>query len=54
VGDDSHVDFCQKFQGEKVSEMYFHDATASSFMAKVWGEVFAYFCAVTVKFHSSM
>jgi hypothetical protein len=30
------------------------DATASSFVAKVRGEVFAYFHAVAVKCHSSM
>jgi hypothetical protein len=30
------------------------DATASFFVAKVWGEIFAHFHAVAVKFHSSM
>jgi hypothetical protein len=30
------------------------DATASSFVAKVRGEVFAHFHAVAVKHHSSM
>jgi hypothetical protein len=55
VGDDSHVVFGQKFPGEKGSEMvHCHDATASSFDAKVWGEVFIHFHAVTMKHHSSM
>jgi hypothetical protein len=30
------------------------DATASSFIAKVWGKVFAHFHAVAAKYHSSM
>jgi hypothetical protein len=30
------------------------DATASSLIAKVWGETFTHFRAVTVKYHSSM
>jgi hypothetical protein len=30
------------------------DATAISFVTKVWGEVFAHFHAVAVKRHSSM
>jgi hypothetical protein len=31
-----------------------HDATASSFVAKCQGEVFAHFHAIAVKHHSSM
>jgi hypothetical protein len=31
-----------------------HDATASSFVAKVRGKVFAHFFAVAVKHHSSI
>jgi hypothetical protein len=34
--------------------VYCHDATASPFVAKVQGEVFAHFNAVTIKHHSSM
>jgi hypothetical protein len=32
----------------------FHDATASSSVTKVWGEVFAHFHAIYIKHHSSM
>jgi hypothetical protein len=34
--------------------IYIHDATASPFVAKVRGEILAYFHAVAVKRHSSM
>jgi hypothetical protein len=47
---DSNVVFVQKFPGEKESETVRRsEATASSFVAKVRGEVFAHFQAVTVK-----
>jgi hypothetical protein len=45
--------FCQKFPGEK-EMLVCCDATASSFVNKVRGEVFTYFDAVTVKCHSGM
>jgi hypothetical protein len=51
VGDYGHVAFGQKFPGEKGS---FHDATASSLVAKVQGEVCAHFYIVATKCHSSM
>jgi hypothetical protein len=53
VEDDSHVVFCQKFLGEKGS-VRCHDATGSSFVAKVPGEVFTHFHEVAVKCHSRM
>jgi hypothetical protein len=31
-----------------------HNATATSIVTKVWGEVFAHFCTVAAKCHSSM
>jgi hypothetical protein len=53
VGDDSHVVLGQKCPDEKSCEtMRSPDATASSFVAKVRGEVFAHFHAVAVKRHS--
>jgi hypothetical protein len=33
--------------------VHFRDAAASSFVAKVWGEVFAHFPPITIKRHSS-
>jgi hypothetical protein len=44
VGDDSHVAFGQKLPSEK----------ASSFVTKVWDEVFAHFHEVVIKRYSSM
>jgi hypothetical protein len=41
----SHIFMCKM--------VYCHDATASSFVAKVQGEVFAYFHAVAIKRYSS-
>jgi hypothetical protein len=43
VGDDIHVVFGQKFPGRKgnIEIVCCHDAAASSFVVKVWGEVFA-------------
>jgi hypothetical protein len=32
--------------------MYYCDATASFFVAKVWGKIFAHFHLVTIKHHS--
>jgi hypothetical protein len=49
VGDENHVVFDQKFFGGKGNVMCCHDATAISFVARVRGEVFAYFHAVTEK-----
>jgi hypothetical protein len=47
--------FGQRFPGEKDSEtVRCRDATASSFVAKVRGEVFAHFHAVVVKRHCSV
>jgi hypothetical protein len=45
-----------KFPGEKRKRktVHCHDATASSFVTKVWGEVFSHLHAVTVHCHSSM
>jgi hypothetical protein len=56
VGDDSHVVFGQKFHGErkKFEMVCSHDATASSFVAKVQGEVIAHFHSMGIKHHSSM
>jgi hypothetical protein len=55
AGDNSRVIFGKKFPGEKrIVETVHCDATASSFVAKVWGEVFAHFHSVTVKRQSSM
>jgi hypothetical protein len=53
VGDNSNVVFAQKFPGEKESVRWC-DATASSFVAKVQGEVLTHFHAVAIKRHSSM
>jgi hypothetical protein len=49
VGDDSHIAFGEKFPGkkQKCGTVHFLDATASSFAAKVLGEVLAHFQAVT-------
>jgi hypothetical protein len=45
----------KKFPGDKGCETVgCHDATTSSFLAKVWGEVSAHFHTVTVKHHSRM
>jgi hypothetical protein len=54
--DHSHVVFGQQFPVEKKKDemVRCHDATASCFVAKVLGEVFAHFYAVAVKGHSSM
>jgi hypothetical protein len=55
VGDDSHVAFGKKIPCEKGSlTVRCHEATASSFVANVSGEVFAHFLAADVKCHSSM
>jgi hypothetical protein len=44
----------KKFSGGKKSvRLRCRDATASSFVAKVWGEVFTHFQAVAIKCHSS-
>jgi hypothetical protein len=50
------VMFCQKFHGEKgsVRRAVVVMLGASSFVAKVRGEVFSYFHEVAVKRHSSM
>jgi hypothetical protein len=49
-GDDSHVVFGKKCCGETGSvRRGSHDATASSFVAKVLGEVFVHFHTVVVK-----
>jgi hypothetical protein len=37
----------------KCEIVHCHDTTASSFVAKVWDEVFADFYTVTIKHHSS-
>jgi hypothetical protein len=50
VGDGSHV-FGKKFLCEKGNIRCCLDATASSFVAKVEGEVFAHFHTVVVKSH---
>jgi hypothetical protein len=54
--DDNHVSFGQKFPGEKrkCEIVCCCDSIASSFVVKIWGEVFTHFCALTVKHHSSM
>jgi hypothetical protein len=51
MGDDSHVVFCKKIPWWKrtCQTVRCRDATASSFVAKVRGEVFAHFQAVAVK-----
>jgi hypothetical protein len=55
VGDDSSFVFDKKFPGEKRSvEVHCCDTTASSFDAKVQGNIFAHFHAVTVKRHSTV
>jgi hypothetical protein len=56
VGDDSHVVFLKKnpWLKRKCETVRCRDATASSFVAKVRGEVFAHFHAVAVKRHNSM
>jgi hypothetical protein len=52
VGDDSHVVF---FLSKRECEtVRCRDATARSFVAKIRGEVFAYFHAFAMKRHSSM
>jgi hypothetical protein len=53
VGDDSDVVLGKKFPGEK-GNVLCHDATASSFFTKVWGNVFTHFHAIAVNRHSSM
>jgi hypothetical protein len=56
VGNESHVAFGKKipwWKG-KCEMVHCHDATASSFVAKVRGEEFTHFHAVTVKRHSSI
>jgi hypothetical protein len=52
VGEDSHVGI--PWWKRKHETVRCRDATASSFVAKVRGEVFAHFQAVAVKPHSSM
>jgi hypothetical protein len=56
VGVDSHVVFGQNFPGEKWKYEIVHccDAAARSFVAKVWGEIFAHFHAVTIKYYSKV
>jgi hypothetical protein len=44
----------KKIPGEKRSVKLCFDATASSFVTKVQGEVFAHFYPVTVKYHSTL
>jgi hypothetical protein len=53
-GDNSHVVFWSKIAWwkRKCETVCYHDATASSSVASVQGEVFAHFHAVTVKHHS--
>jgi hypothetical protein len=53
VGNKSNAGFGSKFAGEKgKSEMMrYHDATASSFVAKVPGDVFTNFHLVAIKRH---
>jgi hypothetical protein len=54
VGGNSHVVFSQKFPGERRSEkVHCHDATSSSFVAKVRSEAFTHFHAVAIERHSS-
>jgi hypothetical protein len=48
VGDGSHVVFGQKFPGGKCETVRCRDATASYFVAKFRGEVFAHFYAVAL------
>jgi hypothetical protein len=53
--DNTYILFGQKFPGEKGSEtVRYRDVTASSFVSKVRGEVFAHFHAVALKRNSSM
>jgi hypothetical protein len=57
VGDGSHVVFSSKnslMSKSKYETVHCRDATASSFIAEVRGEVFARFHAVALKRHSSM
>jgi hypothetical protein len=56
VGDNSHVVLGKKIHWwkRKCQTVRCRDATASSFVAKVRGEGFAYFHAVAVKPYSSM
>jgi hypothetical protein len=49
VGDDSHVAFGKKFSGEKCEPECCRDATATSIVIKVQGDIFAYFQAVAIK-----
>jgi hypothetical protein len=51
VGDDSHV---VPWWKRKCETVRCRDATASFFVAKVWGEVFAHFHTVTLKHQNSM
>jgi hypothetical protein len=55
-GDDSRVLIGQKFPCEKrkCEMVHCHDATASCFVAKVWGEVLAHFHTVAITCHGSM
>jgi hypothetical protein len=55
-GDDSHIVFGKKIPWlkRKCETVYCRDATASYFVAKVPGEVFAHFYAVPVKRYSSI
>jgi hypothetical protein len=56
VGDDSHVVFGQEFPGKKRKYEMVHcsDAAACSFVAKVWGEVFANFHTFAIKHYSKV
>jgi hypothetical protein len=55
VGDNSHIVFRQNLLVEKKCEtVRCRDETASSFVAKFRGEVFAHFHAVALKRHRSM
>jgi hypothetical protein len=56
VGNDTHVFLFVKIPGwkRKCEMVRCHDATASSFVEKVWGEVFTHFHLIVVKHHSSM
>jgi hypothetical protein len=46
--------FGKQFPAEKCETVRCRDATASSFVAKVWGEVFSHFYAVSIKRQSSV
>jgi hypothetical protein len=49
VRDDNHVVLVRNPQVKDGEMVHWHDATASSFVAKVQGKVFAHFHTVTIK-----